>query len=161
MAGIGVTGRLFCIGMIVLGGAVAAANIGTVASGVRLHLEGEPIQARIADKHIDRPTSGNRIRTESVSVNGTQVRSLRTYFYDYFLTVTYIGRDGQVTALAPVGYDRWHEEVVGSALTVTTLPEIPDYVDAANRGVIYYGLRQMGIGLLIAAVGFVALRVSD
>lgn len=154
-------GRIFCALMICIGLGMVVWNAKTVVDGVRLEMSGQSVEARIVDKHIERPHNQNRVRWESLTVNGTTVRHWETYLYDYFLTVAYTVDEVSATALAPVGYDRWHEEAVGSTITVSALPDVNGYVDAADRGMLYYGLRRIGIGLAIALVGFVAFRLQD
>ncbi|MDX8349351.1 hypothetical protein SLH49_15295 [Cognatiyoonia sp. IB215446] len=158
----GLLGRLFCVLIIVVGLGIAVANVKTVYDGGRIWLSGTQVEATIIDKHIDRPTnSGRPVRVESISVNGYKVRSPRTYFYDYFLTVRYTVDGNVIEALAPVGYHDWHEERVGNALTVLSLASVPAYVDAQPRDTLIYGLRRIGLGFLIMIVGAVALRLQD
>ena len=161
MAELGLGGKIFCLLMIGVGVGTAAWSVNDAATGLRLQTSGMPVEARITGKHIDKPTSRKPVRWNSTTVNGVTVRSFRTYLYDYMLTVTYT-RDGQeYSAIAPVGYDRWHAESIGSVVTVDAAPGITEYVDAAERGTLIYGLRHIAIGLAIALLGGFVLRVSD
>ncbi len=157
----GLMGKLFCLLVIAVGLGIAATSGGTVIDGFRLLQSGTPVQAEVIDKRVERPHSKKPIRLESVSINGARVRSLRTYFYDYLLTVRYTVDDVSEEAVASVGYDRWQDQTIGEVLTVSASAAVPDHVDVKPRGTLIYGLRQSGIGVLIILVGIVALRLPD
>ncbi|WP_320242638.1 hypothetical protein [Cognatiyoonia sp. IB215182] len=152
--------KLFCLFMMVIGIGAAGWHSGSVITGLRLELTGQLVQARIIDKHIDRPTRGNSVRIESVRVNNKEVRSARSYLNDYLLTVSYTIDGATNTALAPVGYDRWHEESVGSVVAAKALPNVSNYVEATSFGVFILGLKQVAIGLAIFIVGFISFRLQ-
>jgi len=152
---------LFCLLMIAVGASFIVGNLGTAADGWKVHRQGEPLQATITAKVIDRPARRTGARAESVTINDTRVRGISTYFNDYLLTVSYPTGDTTVTATAPVSYDRWHEEAEGRVITVSATPSVAAYVDAAPRATMFYALKQMGIGLLIIIVGVAALWLPD
>lgn len=157
----GLIGKLFCGLIIVLGASEIIGQAPTALKGVQLARSGEPTIVQIVDKAIERPGPRSRPRVESVSVNGERVRSVRTYFNQYVLTVRYEGTDGAITAKAPVSYDRWHALGVGENVAADVSADAPDFADADGSGTLFYALRQMLFGLLVMAVGLIALRLPD
>lgn len=151
--------KVFCAGMIVLGASISVANIQTAYSGYTLTSSGQPTEAVIVKKHIDKPNPSSRPKLDSISVNDQKVRTLRTYLYDYLLTVRY-SVDGQnVTSVAPVSYNQWQDERVGRTIAITFMPQQQEFVEATDFGLLKHGLKYIGIGLAMALVGLVALRL--
>ncbi|MEM9764202.1 MAG: hypothetical protein AAF968_17135, partial [Pseudomonadota bacterium] len=114
-------------------------------------------EARITGKRNEKPHSSRPVRTQSISVNGVEVRSFETYYRDHFFEVRFAGESGEVEAVAPVGFDRFRAGEVGGTIVVTVLPEGGPYVDAEPWGTLFYGLKRILIGALIAIVGLAAL----
>ena len=144
-----------------VGLSTAGAGVLSFYKGAELRLAGQEFEGRVVDKFVERPSRRQGVRAESVSVNGVRVRSTKTYFNDYFLTVGYVAEGGDITSKAPVSYNRWHDTQVGSSVTVTAIPGKPAYADAMKRGMMYYGLRHIFFGLVIIVVGLLALRLPD
>lgn len=152
-------GKVFCAGMIVLGGGISVTNAPTAYFGLQLTSSGQPTEAIIVDKRIDRPNTSSRPKLDSVSVNDHKVRTPRSYLYDYLLTVRYSVEGQSVTSIAPVSYDFWQDERVGRTIPITFLPDTQDFVETADHDLLKHGLKHMAIGLAMALVGLVALRL--
>ncbi|MEM1101181.1 MAG: hypothetical protein AAGH73_06585 [Pseudomonadota bacterium] len=147
----------FCLLLAFVGGIHIAEQIGPASDGLAIRSSNTQVLAEVTGKEIERPTRRTGARTESVSVNGTRVRSVRTYFNSYHLNVSYM-RDGELrTALAPVGYDMFHETPTGARLEVSVSDAAPSFADAIPSGTLLYAAKHVGIGLLIVFVGAAAL----
>lgn len=148
---------LVCLLFVVVGGAMVAGHFSTLRDGVLLYRSDAAHSVTITSKEIDRPARKNGIRGESVSVNGTRVRSLSTYFNSYLLTVSHVRPGGAETRQAPVSYDMWHDLSVGERLEVRTSPKVMAFVDASAGATLLHAFKQMGIGVAIILVGLAVL----
>ncbi len=153
--------QLFCFLLIGVGGWLVVDNGVTTYTGVQLAGSDETTDARIINKHVEKPGAGVRPRVDGISINGTKARHPRTYFYGYFLTVSYAGENVVREALAPVSYDRWHAQKVGDTVPVTVLPGAVTHVDAEANATMIYGLKHIAVGLAMAALGLVVMRMPD
>lgn len=151
----------FGVIIIMIGLFIAGTNLQTVAEGLKIGAIGEPVAALVTGKRVEAPHRSSNIHFASVSVNGIEMRDMRTYYRDYFLKVRY-EQDGAVReALAPVGYGRFREERKGNSISVRALPGGGPYVDADDRGTLLYGLKRIAIGVLMLIVGAVALKLRN
>ncbi|MEM8643658.1 MAG: hypothetical protein AAGF09_02055 [Pseudomonadota bacterium] len=142
---------------VLAGLAMIGSNLGVARDGMRLAGGGEEVLAQIVAKDIERPARKTGVRGESVSVNGTRVRALSTYFNSYFVTVSYAGPEGSSTSRAAVSYEAWHALDVGAELPVITVPAVAEFVDASGSATLLYSLKQIGIGLAIIMLGLAVL----
>jgi len=153
--------KIFCVIVIAVGvGEIANHGI-TTWQGMTLAQSDRANEVRIVDKQIERPGPMRKARTESITVNGTKIRGFHTYFNQYVLTVAYNSPSGPATFKAPVSYDRWHIETVGTTVSAFMDSDIAEFADVDENGTLFYGLRQLAMGLLIVVVGFIALRFAD
>ncbi len=153
--------KIFCVLVIAVGVSEIADHGITTWQGMTLAQSDRADEVRIVDKQIERPGPMRKPRTESITVNGTKIRGFHTYFNQYVLTVAYNSPSGPVTFKAPVSYDRWHIETVGTTVSAVMDSDIAEYADVDENGTLFYGLRQLAMGLLIVVVGFIALRFAD
>ena len=158
---LGLIGKLFCLLIVILGVSEIVVYAPVAFKGTQLAQSGETVNAQIVDKQIERPGPRRKPSLESVSVNGTKVRGLRTYFNQYVLTVQIAGPDGAITSNAPVSYDQWHKEQVGQSIEVSMVSGVSDYVDANNNTTLFYALHNMAFGVLMIGVGLIAMRLPD
>ncbi|MEO1640696.1 MAG: hypothetical protein AAFU41_15755 [Pseudomonadota bacterium] len=153
--------KLFCVLVAIVGLAQMGGSAPSLYDGVRLWQSGTAAEVTVIGKEIDRPTRRTGIRAETVNVNGTEVRSLRTYFNHYFLNVSYVRDGAAVQALAPVSYSQFQTQQTGVSITAMVHPLVETYVDASARNTLLYALHRMAIGLLILVVGLIAYRLPD
>ncbi|MEM9349170.1 MAG: hypothetical protein AAGA47_02835 [Pseudomonadota bacterium] len=147
----------FCLLFLVAGGAKIIENLDVIRDGLLVNNNGAPVMAQIVSKEIERPARKTGVRGESVAVNGTRVRSIRTYFYSYVFNVSFQGENGPEIARAVVSYDQWHNTPTGTPIEVTATAAAPAFVDATPRATLIYAAKHSGIGLLIILVGLAAL----
>ncbi|MEL7176206.1 MAG: hypothetical protein AAGK28_06760 [Pseudomonadota bacterium] len=141
-----------CAIFVFAGLAMIASNFGVVRDGYRLFTSDETVVVEIVEKKIERPARKPGVRGESISVNGTKVRSLQTYFNAYFALVSNTGSSLDAK-LAPVSYTAWHAFDVGMELDVIVAPGVTGYADIAPGATLRYGLKQMALGFVIILLG--------
>ncbi|MEM1386231.1 MAG: hypothetical protein AAF748_00365 [Pseudomonadota bacterium] len=137
----------------IAGLSMVASNFDVVRDGLRLLNSDETALVEVVDKNVERPTRRAGARVESISVNGTKARSIRTYFNSYFATVSPSGQSGGDTWRANVGYHAWHNLQAGNTLEVTVASNVTEYADPSKGATLQYGLKQMGIGFAIILLG--------
>lgn len=143
---------VFCLA----GFAMMASSFHVVRDGLRLIASDETVVATVTEKQIERPARKFGVRGESISVNGTKVRSLRTYFNSYF-AIVYSQTGSTDTMRASVSYDDWHSLKVGTALEITVAPNVTEFADISHGATMGYGLKQVGIGFAIILLGVAVL----
>ncbi len=132
--------------------AMIGSNFGVVRDGYRLFTSDETVVAAVVEKEIERPARKPGVRGESISVNGTKVRSLQTYFNAYFALVSNTGSPLDAKR-ASVNYAAWHALDVGTELEIIVAPDVTGYVDIVPGATLRYGLKQMALGFVIILLG--------
>ncbi|MEL7137727.1 MAG: hypothetical protein AAFP67_01700 [Pseudomonadota bacterium] len=161
MAKLGSASGIFGILLIGVGLFVAAEGAPAIYDGMRLETEGAPVSARIDAKRFEPRLGSGGPRLQSVSVNGVEARSIRTYLRLHTFDVSY-SADGETRkATAPVSFDQWRDGRMGDEISVRALPDGGAFVDLAPFATFLHGLKKLGIGALICVVGLVSLRLPD
>lgn len=133
--------------------AMMASNFHVVRDGLHLLSSEETVVASVVEKDIERPTRKAGIRGESISINGTKARSLRTYFNSYFAVVSEAPRSSIKGRRASVTYETWHSLDVGTVLEITVASDVIGFADISRGATLRYGLKQMAIGFAILLLG--------
>ncbi|MEM7526396.1 MAG: hypothetical protein AAF416_01800 [Pseudomonadota bacterium] len=161
MAKLGSAAGIFGILLIGAGVYFVADAAEPIYEGMRLETEGQPVDARIESRHFEPRVGSSRPQLQSISVNGVEARSIRTYFRRHWLTVRYDAGGEARTATAPVSFDTWRDSQTGQTITVRALEDGGAFVDAAPFATFFHGLKAVGIGILMAIIGFVSMRLPD
>ena len=132
--------------------AMIASNVDVVRDGVRLFTSDETVVVTIVEKDVERPARKTGVRGESISVNGTKVRALRTYFDAYVAIVSESGSLAEAKR-ASVSYDAWHALEVGDEVETTVAANVTGFADISSGATLRYGLKQMAIGFVIVLLG--------
>ncbi|MEM6636702.1 MAG: hypothetical protein AAF667_12525 [Pseudomonadota bacterium] len=133
--------------------AMMASNFYVVRDGFHLLSSEQKVDATVVGKDIERPTRKAGVRGESISINGSKARSLRTYFNAYFAVVSEQTGSSTQERRASVTYEAWHSLDIGTVLEITVAPNVPDFADISPGGTLRYGLKQMAIGFAILLLG--------
>lgn len=156
----GFIGKLFCGALIAVGAYLGGEHLGTVADGVRLASAGVPKTVRVDGKRVEPRRQGGRasgaVAISTGGEGGIRVQSIDTYLRSYLLEVSFLAEEGRATAVAPVSYAAYLEARPGGEIRVTARPGIA-YVDVTPHATLLYGLKSIGLGALMIAVGVVVL----